>query len=441
MTGEQRFDLAATALAAHGWALRHLRPLILAALTLIAYFAAIHRAQALPWALAALLSATLVIGIAWPRWLVRRLSVVRSGPRHAEEGETIHFQVEIENHGQLPRFMVELVDRLPAFGAAAGSADTGERTLGVVAYIPGGGKRRVDMPLVCEKRGFYRLGPVALASSFPLGLAEARRRHNAGVQELTVYPDIFAITSLPLRGAPSQIHRGGYLLPEGAGAAEFAGLREYRRGDNPRHVHWPTTARMNELMVKEFEPLASACLCIALDLAADANLGRGRQATFEYAVRIAGSIARHACGNNIRTRLLGRGAAVLDVPAASGDRQYRTILDALAVVAADGATPYAKVLEDVAQRCLPGETVVVFLAEPAARTPATLQALALLRARRAHLFAIVLERASFAAGADEQASGTAADADADACSAALVELGAHWVRVRRDDDLLRLFNP
>lgn len=437
MKAGEYFELERMTLPGHAWLVRHTRPVILAGLTAVAYFAAINRTQSLLWAFAALLSATLITGIAWPRWLVRRLSVTRNGPRHAEEGETIVFHVEVENHGHLPRFMVELVDRLPFVGAAAGKAGSGERTLGVVAYVPGGGKRRMEMPLVCEQRGFYRLGPVALSSSFPLGLAEARQQRNAGIQTLTVYPDIFAITHLPLRGAPSQIHRGGHLLPEGAGAAEFAGLREYRRGDNPRHIHWPTTARMNELMVKEFEPLASACLYLALDLAAEANLGQGRQATLEYAVRIAGSIARHACGNNIRTRLTGYGATTLDVPAGSGDRQYRAILDELAVVAANGATPYARLLEDIALRCLPGETIVVFLAEPPARTAATLQALSLLRARRAHLFAVVLDRASFAAGADDKE----AAADTELRCGALIELGAHWVRVRRGDDLVRLFNP
>ncbi len=242
------------------WQPRYTKPLVLLALMVVAYMAALNRDQSLPWAIAALLSATLITGIAWPHWLVKRLSVTRSGPERAGEGDTIRFQVEVENHGWLPRFMVELVDHLPFVGAADGTASQGEKMLGVAAYVPGGGKRRFEVPLLCEKRGFYRLGPVGLASSFPLGLAEARQGRNDGVQTLTIYPEVFPIVALPLLGSPSQIHRGGYLLPEGAGAAEFSGLREYRRGDNPRHVHWPTTARLNELMVKEFEPLASACL-------------------------------------------------------------------------------------------------------------------------------------------------------------------------------------
>jgi uncharacterized protein (DUF58 family) len=422
------------------WAHAHFNLLVLAGLTLVIYVAANNRVQALPWGIAALLSATLITGVVWPRWLVRHLSVVRSGPDRAEEGETIVFHVEVKNRGWLPRFMVELVDRLPFVGASKGEESSDDKVLGVISYVPGGGRRRFEMPLVCEKRGFYQLGPVGLASSFPLGLVEAKRRRNDGIQTLTVYPDVFTIVSLPLRGAPSQIHRGGYQLPEGAGAAEFSGLREYRRGDNPRHVHWPTTARLNELMVKEFEPLASACLHIVLDLDGRANVGAGRHATFEYALRIAGSIARYAILNNLRVRLSGEGARPLLVPAGSGELQYRNILDELAVADSDGALPYAYVLNRVAVQCLPGETVVVFLSGPPKRDDDLLQSLALLRARRAHLFAVLFERGSFIQEKTSEVSrgGTAPEA---ALYGGLLDLGAYCVPVHNGDDLVRLFNP
>lgn len=416
------------------WPIRHAKPLLLACLTLIAYVAAINRVQPLVWAIASLMTATLITGITWPHWLVRRLSVVRHGPERAEEGETITFHVEVTNHGFLPRFMIELTDHLPFVGTTDGPLSHGAKTLGIVSYVPGNGKRRFEVPVLCEKRGFYRLGPVGLASSFPLGLAEARQERNEGVQNLTIYPDIFTIIALPLRGAPSQIHRGGYLLPEGSGAAEFSGLREYRRGDNPRHVHWPTTARLNELMIKEFEPLASACIIIALDQSASANVGEGRQASFEYAVRIAGSIAKYACSNNLPIRVVGEGARPLHLPGGIGEHHYQRILDVLAIVDSDGVTPYAKVLHRVAMECRHGETVVVFLSEPAALLAETLQALALLRMRGAHVYAVVFVRESFRPRQKVGAGETAI------AVAGLLNMGAYCLQVRQGDNLVRLFN-
>jgi uncharacterized protein (DUF58 family) len=297
------------------------RTWVLAGLTLVAYMAAVNRAQAFMWAMAALLSASLLTGFAWPRWLVKRLKVSRSGPHRGEEGESVQFQVRVSNTGWLPRFMVEVVDRLPFAGLVNPSAET--QVLGVVAYLPGRSCQDFPVPVLCEKRGYYELGPVGLASSFPLGLNEARLVQSESRHPLTVYPRLFHIVSLPLRGAPSQIHRGGYLLPEGAGAAEFSGLREYRRGDNPRHVHWPTTARLNELMVREYEPLASACLTIVLDQAAASNLGQGRESTFEYAVRIAASMARLTCADRIRTRITRQGRPPLLGLPGSGDTPFQ----------------------------------------------------------------------------------------------------------------------
>ena len=415
------------------WA-RHSTLLILLSITLVAYIAAISRVQALPWAIAALLSATLLTGIWLPGWLVRRLSVSRQGPERATEGETIHLAVEVENRGLLPRFMVELIDHLPFLQPSQAANSRGAQTLGLLAYVPGGSRRRFELALRCEQRGLYQLGPVGLASSFPLGLTEARQVRAGSEQMLTIYPAVFPIVELPLHGSPSQIHRGSYLLPENAGSAEFSGLREYRRGDNPRHVHWPTTARLNQLMIKEFEPLASACLYLVLDQARDANVGQGRLASFEYAVRIAASMAKFACANNIPTRLLGEGRAPLYQPAGSGAGHYQQLLDECAVVTADGATPYARVLHKVAATCQRGETVVLFISEPKARLAETLKAVALLRAAGVNVLAMVFARKTF--GKISQAYD---DSTAEAM-AGLLDLGATCLEVKAGADLLRLFN-
>jgi uncharacterized protein (DUF58 family) len=409
-------------------------PLILTGLTLVVYFSALNRNQPLIWGVAAVLSASLVIGFAWPHWLVSRLTVRRKGPGKAAEGKVISLDVTVENRGWLPRFMVEVVDRLPFVGAGKGHAP-GNVSLGLIGYIPSRDRRGFQVSLVCEKRGQYQLGPVGLSTSFPLGLAEARRGRREGLSALIVYPEIFPIAAWPLQGAPNLINRGEHLLPSGAGSAEFRSLREYRRGDNPRHVHWATTARLSQLMVKEYDPLASPCLYLVLDLAVDANVGQGKHATLEYAVKIAASLARLACDNGMPVRLAGQGKQAINVSAGQGEAHFGEILDLLAVVDADGDAPYHRVLDKTAVDCLAGETVVAFLAEPSERAVDTLQSLALLRARGAHLLAVCFERPSFLA-AD---GGTAVTESA--LFAGLLELGAQVVPVRRGDDLMRLFNP
>jgi uncharacterized protein (DUF58 family) len=191
---------------------------------------------------------------------------------------------------------------------------------------------------------------------------------------------------------------------------------------------------MNELMVKQFEPLASACLYIALDLAKESNVGQGRHATLEYAARIAASIARFSCYNNIRTRMVGAGSRQIEVDVGSGALQYQRILDELAIVDSDGSRPYASVLEELASRSIDGETVVVFLSQQASESTDIFNALTMLRSKRAHIFAIIFERGSFIDAAVQE------DAQADAATGVLQELDARYFRVRRGDDLVHLFN-
>lgn len=419
------------------WFASRRKVIILLLLTVVAYLAAINRTQAFPWAIAALLSATLLTGFIWPRWLVSQLTVKRRGPSRAEEGETIVFKVDVHNAGWTPRFMVELVDRLPFVGLTEARVQSSEKVLGVLSYLPGLRSTHFEVPVVCEKRGFYQLGPVGLASSFPLGLAEARRASNEGVQTLTIYPDVFNIQALPLRGAPSQIHRGGYLLPEGAGTAEFSGMRDYRRGDNPRHIHWPTTARLNELIVREYEPLASACVYIVLDQFSEANSGYGKESTFEYAVRIAASIARYGCSQNIRTRLAGEGRRSWQIRSGMGDLHLQDILDQLAVIDCDGTKHYAQVLSALAENCLRGETMVIFLADDEPLIDSLIQALALIYQRQVHLLAVLFNQRSFQATAVKSVERLDRKAR---LTGSLLEFGAEIIEVSKGDDLVCRFN-
>jgi len=152
-------------------------------------------------------------------------------------------------------------------------------------------------------------------------------------------------------------------------------------------------------------------------------------------VRIAASMARYSCLQNIRTRLAGQGLRPLRLPAGAGDAHYQDILDHLAVVDCDGQTAYAELLTDIGADCIRGETAVIFLSENPAYAERTLQALAMLQARRVHILAVVFDQNSFQAGDNGPPA-----AAAGGLTGALLELGAHIIRVRRGDDLVQLFN-
>jgi len=143
--------------------------------------------------------------------------------------------------------------------------------------------------VLCEPRGVYHVGPAQLGVRDPLGLARAERL--AGTADrLVVYPRIDDLEGVPIgegHDPTMSTSRSSYSL---TGGEDFFTLREYRHGDDLRRVHWPSSARRDELMIKQLEiPWQSRALVVL-----DARAGPYRNSVgFEHAVRGAASVLHH----------------------------------------------------------------------------------------------------------------------------------------------------
>nr|WP_281419225.1 DUF58 domain-containing protein [Marinobacterium ramblicola] len=147
-------------------------------------------------------------------------------------------------------------------------------------------------------------------------------------------------------GFPTDSHQIG---PVSRGQDSFAGVREYRRGDSMRHIHWRASARRGEWIVREYEQIENVELIVVLDAQPEANVGRGRESCFEYAVRIAASLAQFAIDNGHRVGvfcLQPSGARWLAPD--SGWHHYRHLLEYLSEVEADCRLPYLQAVEQAA---------------------------------------------------------------------------------------------
>lgn len=115
-------------------------------------------------------------------------------------------------------------------------------------------------------RGRYRLGPLRVASRFPLGLVERSRAFSL-YEEFLVYPRIGRIAPnwrRQLTGSTELVNRSHQL--HGVFHDDFHRLREFRAGDNPRAIHWRSTARRGELVLREFHQNREHALALVLDL-------------------------------------------------------------------------------------------------------------------------------------------------------------------------------
>ena len=143
--------------------------------------------------------------------------------------------------------------------------------------------------VLCKPRGVYKVGPAIVKVRDPMALAEsvsAGRR----ADRLVVYPTVEPLSGLPIvRGQDPNVNSARANFSH-SGGDDFFTLREYQRGDDLRRVHWPSSARRDDLMIKQLEMPWQSRALILLDIRADAYT---TPESFEHAVRGAASAMRH----------------------------------------------------------------------------------------------------------------------------------------------------
>ena len=136
------------------------------------------------------------------------------------------------------------------------------------------------------RRGVVRFTGVTFARPDPMNIFRALRKQ-ALPQSLLVLPKRYAIPPLALPGS-MKYQQGGVAMASNIGQSdEFVSLRDYRRGDPPRHIHWRSWARIGKPIVKEFEDEFFVRHALVLDTFTP----RPHSDAFEEAVSVAASFA------------------------------------------------------------------------------------------------------------------------------------------------------
>ncbi len=208
----------------------------------------------------------------------------------------------------------------------------GTRPRFVLEGIGHGWHRDVTYQIRSDVRGRFEIGPVTVRVKDPFGLVELGRAFRTTVP-LTVTPRTVPLSQIPLGGAWTG---SGDNRPRAfaMGSAEDVTVREYRRGDDLRRVHWRSSARVGELMVRREEQPWESRATLFLDNRVVAHRGQGIASSLEAAVSAAASIAVHLSKRGFTVRLVtatGEDTAN-DWHTRSADLNTGPLLEALAVV-------------------------------------------------------------------------------------------------------------
>jgi len=212
-------------------------------------------------------------------------------------------------------------------------------------------RSRSEVPLIFARRGVYALGPAELRVADPFGLLRFARKDSERT-EVVVYPRVYELRGFPLRGGNEDAGTRG---SRGRRGEEFANLREYRRGDDRRHIHWKSLARTGELFVKEFSLQAPRRHTVVLDLRREGL--RTQENEVEDAVSAAASVLTYLAREDLPFRLLDTGSSKADTGFGSDEDSYWEAMRLLATARADGVRHLGETV--LAERGVLGEGVVL----------------------------------------------------------------------------------
>jgi uncharacterized protein (DUF58 family) len=241
----------------------------------------------------------------------------RLDPPRVPAGQPTVVTARVENISRL-RTSVLLAEDITPYSL-------GSRPRFVLDEIEPGGNRELSYQIRTETRGKFTVGPLRIRVADTFGLVEISRSFRE-TSTLVVTPKIVPLPRAT--AASSWLGEGdGGMRTISAIGEDDAAPRLYQDGDGLRRVHWKSTARYGQLMVRREEHQWRNSASVFLDTRRSAHSGSGPSATFEFAVSAAASIGAHLSGEGFRTRLITDAGEI--APRGTFDD---TLLDMLAVI-------------------------------------------------------------------------------------------------------------
>jgi len=248
-----------------------------------------------------------------------RISCTRIvAPGRVPAGSTAQVILRLHNVSRLPTGLMLAEDNIPYA--------LGTRPRYVLDNIERNGVRELSYTLRSDLRGKFEVGPMQLRVADSFGLVEIIRTFS-GRTTFVVTPRVYPLARTMISRAWAGEGEGRSRLTAAAGEDDVI-PRAYRQGDDLRRVHWRSTARYGELMVRREEQRWRNRATVVLDTRASAHQGSGPSSSFELAVSAAASVGVHLAQEGLTGQLVTDQGTVLGAGMSFED----LLLDSLAVI-------------------------------------------------------------------------------------------------------------
>jgi uncharacterized protein (DUF58 family) len=252
-------------------------------------------------------------------------------PQPAVEGGRVRVAISANRSSGVPVASIVVRGRLGRLGEHA-------------VRLRGHGRRADgELDLGRLPRGTFQVSGVALELGDHLGLHTVTTPVTVDATAVVVHPRLTELETL-FSDAGRFGADGRRLLLRRPAGFDFHSVREYEQGESLRRVHWPTTAKRGQLMVKELEDSPHDAMVVLLDCDPCGAAGTSPESSFDQAARAAGSIldAHLRRGRDVTLVTTGAGHSLVRVRARDPDR--RAALDALAAAEPDAPLPLGRTL-------------------------------------------------------------------------------------------------
>ncbi len=212
-------------------------------LTIISLVTGLFTGRADIFNIAYLIGALLLTSLLWTWLSLRGIAIRRTTrTRRSQVGRVFHEAFGVRKTGFLPKLWLEIHDH---------STLPGHNASHIVPTLLGGREYTWDASTTCTARGEFQLGPMTVVSGDPFGLFNSPRRVGA-TERLVVYPLTVELEQVIL---PVGILSGGDAQRQLTHqiTTNASSIRDYVAGDSMNRIHWRSTARTGNIMVKEFE--------------------------------------------------------------------------------------------------------------------------------------------------------------------------------------------
>jgi uncharacterized protein (DUF58 family) len=281
-------------------------------------------------------------------------------------GVETRMEILLENHHRRwGAWFVQVHDRIRLVNQD--SAAVASEIQLAVPFVFGRSVAKIPFTWDIAQRGIYEMGPLYIESRFPFGLIRARRTLRER-ESIIVCPQLGQLTPQWRRVIESDQHGlSGSFSRQGRSEGDYYAMRQWRSGDSTRWIHWRTTARLGELMVRQYEQQRDRAVGIVLDLAEltdeiqNADLNKQNHAVvIEIAVSMVATIVNDLCSRNgSYFSLTIAGTNESHFSATPSQNVTRAVLESLAVVNPGSGAALHQSFQWLSHKGQQGMTVVI----------------------------------------------------------------------------------